>query len=105
MCDVSRERQLFMEKQQLVLGFVVLSGPVDDPEDIVGNTECCGELVDSSQQYASDEPEISHLGDVGDRGKPQRLYRHHGTRWVPHECSQRPLRADEPAGLRSFVES
>ena len=33
-----------MEKP--VLGFVVLSGLVDDPENIFGNTEGCGELVD-----------------------------------------------------------
>ena len=43
--DVSRvlgETNLFMEKQQLALGFTVLSGPVDDPEGIVENTGGCG---------------------------------------------------------------
>ena len=54
MCDVSRERQLFMEKQLPVLGFAVLSGLIDDPE----NTEGCEELTDSSQPYAPEEPEI-----------------------------------------------
>ena len=41
-----------------MLGFAVLSGLVEDPENIFGNTEGCEELVDSSQQYESEDPEI-----------------------------------------------
>ena len=38
MCDVSQERQIFSWRNK--------------------NTECWGELVDSSQPYAPEEPEI-----------------------------------------------
>ena len=58
MCDMSQERQRFHGEQKQTLDFVILTGPVDDPEDEVGNTEGYGELVDSSHQYESEEPEI-----------------------------------------------
>jgi len=61
MADEPAGRKLFVDSNfrgepQLALGFVILSGAVDDAECIIDGTGGCRELVDSNLRDPPQEP-------------------------------------------------